>query len=523
LRSKLYKPMLNSTSGTAIEDFFIGVDLGSTNIKAALYQGKTLTLVAFCSRPMEYFRRGTIVEFDADAVVGSVTEMLMELGSKAPAGSIRTITLTGQAESIILLDKNYKPVRQAISWMDERSAAECEELSGHVTAEEIYRVTGQKAVIPTWPATKILHLAKAEQEVLAKTAFFVLLKDYVAYKLSGVMAADKSIATFSFYFDIFRGCYWDKMLDLCGIKSEQLPPLVEPCTILGGLNPTALNLGGAFSEVRVNTGTLDHFAGMIGSGNIKPGVLSESCGTVMAMAAMIRLPLSGKETAALHYGPFPGTMVLLPVAESGGVCLEWFKNNFLPDFSFAELDANIRKAGSGINKKLLFLPYLVGVNAPEFDREACGVFFGLRSDTGVFEMARAVMEGVAFLLEKNLVELRGSGLGFSHIVCTGGAAKSDPWSQIKADICGCEILIPEDSETACRGAAIIGAVSDGFFSGYDEAVKSCVKIKKTFSPENALAYQARKAGFDVLYKGMLDAARAMSCPDFDTSKGANKT
>ena len=133
-----------------------------------------------------------------------------------------------------------------------------------------------------------------------------------------------------------------------------------------------------------------------------------------------------------------------------------------------------------------------------------------RLDNGVFDMARYVMEGVAFLLDKNLEEMRGAGLEFSHIVCTGGAAKSDVWSQIKADICGCEILIPEDSETACRGAAIIGAVSDGFFSSYDEAIAHCVKIKKRFLPENACAYKVKKAGFNALYKAMLDTASIMS-------------
>jgi len=212
------------------------------------------------------------------------------------------------------------------------------------------------------------------------------------------------------------------MLNFCRIKSSQLPPLVEPCTVLGRIDQ-ALDLGAAFSEARVNTGTLDHFAGMIGSGNITPGALSESCGTVMAMAAMVKLPLSGKVTTALHYGPFPETMVLLPVAESGGICLEWFRNNFLPGISFDEINAGILKLENKHTKNLIFLPYLAGVNAPEFDPEACGIFFGLRSETSVFELAKAVMEGVAFLLDKNLEEMRNADLDFSHIVCTGGAGR----------------------------------------------------------------------------------------------------
>ena len=505
-----------------MDKYFAGIDLGSTNIKAALYKGETLTRIAYCSRPVEYFKQGSRVEFDGDAFIKSMLEMLKELGEKVPPGSISSVTLTGQAESLILLDKNYKPLRHAISWMDERSAAECEELSRQFTGDEIYRITGQKAVIPTWPATKIINLAQKEPECIANTAFFVLLKDYAAYKLSGILQADKSIATFSFYFDIYRGCYWEKMMNACAIKNEQLPPLAEPCTIIGPLNK-ALDLGDAYSQALLNIGTLDHFAGMIGSGNINPGILSESCGTVMAMAAMIRLPLSGtfrrgpdgprfpsgKDTAALHYGPFPGTFVLLSVAENGGICLEWFRNNFLPNYSFDQINSEITKITGTSGNGLIFLPYLAGVNAPEFDRNTCGVFFGLHTETSLFDMAKAVMEGVAFLLDKNLAELRSTGLDFSHIICTGGAAKSDLWSQIKADISNCEILIPEDSETACRGAAIIGAVSTGFFANYDEAVKNCVSIKKRFFPRDNSAYQKKKTGFNVLYKAMLDTAAAM--------------
>jgi xylulokinase len=488
---------------------FIGIDLGSTNIKGALFNGETLTRLALCSRPVLYTRREKLVEFDADAVVNTVLEILRELGRSAEnAGvSVRQIALTGQAESLVLLGKNGRPLRHAISWMDERSAAECRELAGRFTREDCYAVTGQKAIIPTWPATKILHLSHSEPDVIAKTAAYIMLKDYAAYCLCGVMAADKSIATFSLYFDIRRGCYWQDMLDACGIRGDQLPPLVEPCTTLGPLD-ARLDPGGVFRGASVNTGTLDHFAGMIGNGNISPGIVSESTGTVLAMATMAKMPLSGRETAALHYGPFPGTMVFLPVAESGGLCLEWFKNHFLPDLSFRELDDRVKERKP---KNLIFLPYLAGVNAPEFDPDACGVFFGLRTETDAIDMARSVMEGVAFLLDKNLAEMKRCGLKFSHVISSGGAAKSDVWCQIKADICGLEIRIPAEQEAACFGAAIIAAVNCGVFPDYKMAVNACVRIAKTFSPnpQNTAEYLSKKAGFNALYAGMLETIHTM--------------
>ncbi|MDR0710615.1 MAG: hypothetical protein LBF77_11180, partial [Spirochaetaceae bacterium] len=358
---------------------YIGIDLGSTNLKGALFNGETLTRLSLCSRPVSYTRRGKKVEFDADAVVETVLEILRELGRSAEdAGvSVSQIALTGQAESLVLLGKNGRPLRPAISWMDERSAAECRELAALFAPDLCYAVTGQKAIIPTWPATKILHLIHNEPDVIRRTAVYTMIKDYIAYRLSGVLAADKSIATFSLYFDIYRGCYWQDMLDAVGIRKDQLPPLTEPCTVLGPLDP-ALNLSRVYGGTRVNTGTLDHFAGMIGNGIVSPGALSESTGTVLGMSAMAKMPLSGKETSPLHYGPLPGTMVLLPVAESGGVSLEWFKTNFLSALSFRELDEAVKARRS---KNILFLPYLVGINAPEFDPDACGVFFGLRADT----------------------------------------------------------------------------------------------------------------------------------------------
>jgi xylulokinase len=487
---------------------FIGIDLGTTNLKVALFSGEFLSQTAICSKPLVYLRKGNHVEFDVESSTAALVGMLRDLGAKSGDEEVQTITLTGQAESLVFLGKNGKPLRPGISWMDERSSAECAEFQEQFSAAEVYAVTGQKAIIPTWPATKILHLSRTEKHVIAETAYYLMLKDYIAYRLTGVMAAEKSIATFSLYFDIHRGIYWQKMLDACGIRAEQLPPLVEPCTDIGRLDPS-LNLGAPFVNTRVNTGTLDHFAGMIGNGIIQPGSISESTGTVMAMCTLVKLPLSGKENAALHYGPLPGTMAFLPVSESGGVCLEWFRNTFLPDVSFSDLDEKIISRDSHTSGNLVFLPYLVGTNAPDFDAEAKGVFYGLRSEINTIDMARAVMEGVALLLERNLTEMRKAGLDFSHIISSGGAAKSDIWSQIKADICNLEIRIPRVSEAACLGSAIIGAVSCGQFASYEEAVTSCVKIAKYFTPQKSAAYAAKRRGFSVLYRGMMETVREM--------------
>ena len=479
----------------------IAIDLGTTNVKVALYDD-ALGRKAMVSRPVMYFRSGKQVEFDANAYFDSIVEMLKELG----ASDVKCVTLTGQAESLVLLGDDMQPLMNAISWMDERSSDACGELSEKFESGLYYKITGQCAIIPTWPATKILHLGRHAPQLIEKVKYFLLLKDYIVYRLTGKLLADKSIATFSSYFDIHNGTYWEDMLVACAIRPDQLAPLVEPCTIAGSLS-SDIRIATGIGDAKVNIGTLDHFAGMIGVGNIAPGAISESTGTVLAMATLAVLPLSGDETAALHYGPFPGSYVFLPTCESGGISLEWFKERFLPNTDYDEI--NERLSSRQLPGDLLFLPYIAGANAPEYDQNASGVFYGLRTEHDVFDMAGAIMEGVAHLISRNIRDVCPTGNKPKRIISMGGGAKSDIWSKLKADITGLTVEIPEDSEAACLGAAMIGAVSSGSFRNLEEAVAGTVRIKKAFDPETSPIVHAKRRGFDALYDGMIRTAAAI--------------
>ena len=471
----------------------ISIDLGSTNVKVMAYDTNFRRLWSG-SRGVQYQRDGKFVEFDAEAYYNDLAAMLKEL-SQAVEGPF-VISLTGQAESLVILDRNMKPMMNAISWMDERSQEECAYISTLVTNEECYRVTGQGAVLPTWPATKILWLKKHCPEIYDNAHKYVLIKDYIAYRLSGKLFCECSIATFSFYFDIHNRCYWQKMLDIIGVQESQLPELIEPGTDLGELCEEAAKLTGL--QATVNTGTLDHFAGMIGTGNIKPGTVTESTGTVMAMSVLAQLPISQEETAALHYGPFPGSYVFLPVCESGGVSLGWFKDKFLPDASFDDINRVL--AERGFAQELLFLPYVNGTNAPEFDTDASGLFVGLKTRHDAYDLAGAVMEGVALLLDRTLESLHPRP---TSIISTGGGAKSPLWLQLKADITGIEVRVPADKEAALLGAAIMGAVNAGLYSDYEAAVQAGVRMENSYTPRTYPA--EKKQAYDLLYKAMLRA------------------
>ena len=145
---------------------YIGIDLGSTNIKAAVYD-RSLRRLAEESEPVQYERSGAFVEFDAELFVEKLFEMLKRLLLKpgVNAGEIQCLGLTGQAETLVVLDDKDRPLMNAVSWMDERSKDECRELEKQFRPEEYRGVTGQQAVLPTWPATKILRLRKNRPEI----------------------------------------------------------------------------------------------------------------------------------------------------------------------------------------------------------------------------------------------------------------------------------------------------------------------------------------------------------------------
>ena len=482
-----------------MEKLFIGVDLGSTNIKVALYN-ENFQMLKCLSHPVEYLRDGGVVEFDALDYCQNLTRMLGQLLDGEDGTTLRRISFTGQAESLVCVGADGKPLMNAISWMDERSTEECAILSGQFTLDTVYKTTGQMEICPTWPATKILWLKKNRSDVYEYTATYMLLKDYVVFYLTGIKMADMSIATFSLYFDIYNKCYWKEMLSAIGVAESQVPALAEPCTDAGVLLPEIAAQIGAGREAVVNIGTLDHFAAMVGTGNIKPGGINLSMGTVMALATMAPDRSKLGENVAVHYGFLPNTYVLLPVAASGGVSLEWFRRTCMPQVDYGELNRVLAQRGM---TQLLFLPYLVGTNAPEFDANATGVFWGLRQGNDAFDMARAVMEGVAFLLRKNCQSLKDADLPCDSILAVGGGTKSAIWCQMWADISGIPVKIPQEQEAACLGAAMIGAVAEGLFADYAAAVDTCVAVKDEYTPNNCACYEEKYRKFCALYEATL--------------------
>ena len=499
---------------------WLGIDLGTTYLKAALFDER-LQRLQVRRLPVNYQRSPGRATFSAAEFTRSLAELLHEFDTD----DIGAIGLTGQAETMVVLDAAMQPISPFYSWMDSRAELEAEELKRHFGVSELIAQRGSLEVDASEPAPKVLHLQRHEPEVMSRAGRILVIKDYVTYLLTGEICTEKSIAYFTGYYASGREEFWAEMLDYIGLRPEQLPQIVEPGVSAGVTTPQAAEQFGIPAGIPVSVGALDHFAGMIGSGNLEPGTVTESTGTVMTMASFARTGrfaddmtqrsaqphylLDGKASGDVfltcYYGPMPDTRVFMPVITSGGASLEWYRDAFLPGQSFADIDdVCLEKESSG----LAFLPYLLGSNPPENDLRASGLLYGLRNDHDAYDVARSLMEGVAHVLRRNLTPLRTGCGAIERIISTGGGAKSALWCQLKANVTGLEFVVPQETEAALLGSAIMGAVAAGAYPDINAAYAVATEghRRNSFLPQWSEERRVAEAEyFDALYKLMIAA------------------
>jgi sugar (pentulose or hexulose) kinase len=437
------------------------VDLGTTNLKVALYD-EELNRLAVATTGAVYARSGSRVEFDPEAYMRTVIDLIGECARSSGVSTSRheaVIALSGQAESLVLLDAAGRPTRPAISWLDERSVRQAVEIAEHFDPTDAFARTGQPVVSATWPATKLRWLLEHEPETMAVTACVLLIKDYVLYRLTGKFAGELTTRGFSYLYDVQAGTYWGSMLDFCGIRAEQLPELVPAGTPFArGSAGHDLDLPPAVGYT-VNVGALDHFCSMVGTGSYRPGLISESAGTVLSLSMLAEAwSFDPLRRISFHRGLSPDDIVLFNGVDSGGISLDWYRDLFGGNLNLADLDAQLSTRDQSAAP--LFLPYLTGVNPPAYYADARGAFIGLGLKHDAIDLAFAVEEGVAHLLRENVEEFVGpanrQGL---TIVSTGGGTASPFWNQLKADVCEVPLLVPRESESTCRGVAIVAVAA----------------------------------------------------------------
>ncbi len=442
----------------------LGIDFGTTSVKAVLFDEK-LRELASSTEDYTVKTSGNIVELEPLKYWSLLKNALANVEKTA---KVDALAIDTQCETLILTDENGEPVRDAIVWLDNRAEEEARIIEEHFGRKKVYEVTGQPEITATWPASKLLWVKRNEPEIWAKTKKIFLLEDYLLYKLTGEFVTEKTLQSSTIYFDINTSEYWDEMLGFIGVEKDMLPALMDSGKYVGEYN-----------GIKVITSAMDQVAGAIGAGVIEKGICSVMTGTTMAIYLPTDSVPEFKEDSFVpcHYS-FDRSYALLSWSPTAGMALKWFKEAFLPDVSFKDLDALAEKVSVG-SDGVTFLPYLCGSTMPKYNPDARGSFTGLTPEHNTAHFVRSIMESVACMLKSNLDYL---GTDVDEIRVMGGGAKRALWCIMKADITKKRLITLKNKETACLGAAILAGVGAGEFKSVKEAC-AMIETDKVYTPQ----------------------------------------
>lgn len=479
---------------------FIGIDLGTSAVKLLLMDesGKIHKIVSK-EYPLRFPHPGWS-EQDPEDWISQTMEGMKELLSECDKSQVKGISFGGQMHGLTALDETDQVIRPAILWNDGRTGKEVEYLNNVIGKEKLSKYTANIA-FAGFTAPKILWMKANEPENYSRIRKIMLPKDYLAYRLSGVFSTDYSDASGTLLLDVEHKCWSKEMMDICGLREEQLPKLHESWEAVGTLKPEAASELGLSEDVKIIAGAGDNAAAAVGTATVGGGACNISLGTSGTLFISSR-KFGVDENNALHlFAHADGNYHLMGCMLSAASCNKWWMDEILKTKDYAGEQAQI--AGLGENR-VFYLPYLMGERSPHNDPDARAAFIGMSMDTTREDMTLAVLEGVAFGLRDSLEVARKIGADPGRTKICGGGAKSALWRKIITNVMNMKVDIIESEEGPGYGAAILAAVGCGVFPSVEAAAESLVKVTATEEPDEELVkkYEEKYQKFRKLYPAL---------------------
>jgi xylulokinase len=501
----------------------LAIDLGTSGPKVALFSARGELLAHAVASTATHWLAGGGAEQSPDEWWLAIRQAVGELTAQRPEAieQIAAICCTGQWSGTVPVGADGRALANAITWQDARGAAQVRAVTGGWPAVSGYglrrlltwvRLTGG---LPTSSGkdsiAHILYLKEREPELYARTHKFLEPKDYLNLRLTGRFAATYDSITLHWVTDnrdLERVVYLDRLLEWVGVPRDKLPELIRATDIAGPLNEEAARELRLPAGVPVIGGTPDIHSAAVGSGAVEDFAAHLYLGTSSWLVCHVPF----KKTDLLHNmaslpSALPGRYLLINEQESAGACVDYLLDRVLfaddtlgtgerPADIYRRFDELAGSAPPGSNR-LLFLPWLNGERTPVDQHQVRGGFLNQSLRSSRADMARAVLEGVAYNTRWLLdyVE-RFAGRPMPEIRIIGGGARSALWRQIMADVLNRPILAVDDPlHVNSRGAALLAGLALGYLRA--EEIPRLVQVTERHEPmgENRRIYDEMYAAF----------------------------
>ena len=473
---------------------YIGVDIGTSGTKSLIMDEHGVILAESTAGYPVQMPKPLWTQQDPEVWWQAVKKTIKAVvkSSKAKKSDIKAIGLSGQMHGSVFLNKKGNVIRPALLWNDQRTAAECQEITSKAGGREALIHMVANPALTGFTAPKLLWLRNREPKNYDALTHLLLPKDDVRRRLTGVFATDVSDASGMLLLDVKNRTWSKELLGKLDIDPSILAPVFESEQVTGTLLPEVAAELGLSTECKVVGGAGDCAAGAVGNGIVKQGILTASLGTSGVMFCHSDVPqydAHGRLHTFCHavHGKWHMMGVTLSAAGSlqwfvSQICIELAKKKSSDPYKVINEEAAAISAGCD---GLFFLPYLAGERTPYADPNARGCFIGLTNKHTRGHLARSVMEGVAFSLRESLQILQELHVPVKEIRVSGGGTKSAIWKQILADTFGQKVCTINAEQGPAYGVALLAAVGDGAFKNIEEACNATIHVVEKIAPQKA--------------------------------------
>ncbi len=463
---------------------FLGIDIGTSGTKTLLVSATGKILAEASATYPCYHPRPLWSEQDPEdwwkATVKTVRAVIRKTGTR-PA-EIRAIGLSGQMHGSVFLDRNDKVLCKALLWNDQRTAQECAEIESRAGGRRKLIQMVANPALTGFTAPKILWLRNNRPRLFERTRKILLPKDDVRRRLTGEYATDVSDASGMLLLDVRRRNWSSTLLSRLELDPDLFGRCYESEEVTGTLTAAAARTLGLTTDCKVVGGAGDCAAGAVGTGVVKPGVLSSSIGTSGVMfvhSDKMEVDPCGRLHTFCH--AVRGKWHMMGVSLTAGGSLQWFVDNLCSQLAkngqdpYKVLNREAAKIAAG-SEGLLFLPYLAGERTPHADPDARGSLVGLTLKHTRGHVTRAVMEGVTYAMRDSLAIIESMGVPVRQVRASGGGAKSALWRQMQADVFGKKVVTINTEQGPAYGVALLAAVGAGEYKNISEACAATIKV-----------------------------------------------